>query len=100
MKEYNLKFGLEYYKSKWHVVDSTHTTSLYISDCNDCIPMGYINFDPSQYIYPITDIIGTSYKVDSQLKYKNLCKKCRIKHQLTEEDINHYIVLAKFGIKI
>ncbi len=100
MKNYNLKFGLQYKNNTWHVVKKN--ISVFVSACSKDIWMGNLLYgtDTSHYIYPIKNIIETSFNIDLQLSLSNLCPKCKKKFNLSEKDINHYIVLAKFKVKI
>ena len=102
MKEFKLKFGLQYFSNTWHVTKRFKYEKEYlqlISICRHRIHMGYANDNFNHYIYPIDNYIKSTYTVDSQLTYRNLCKECKKKHHLTEEDINHYIIRGKLGIK-
>jgi len=102
LKEYTLKFGLHYKINIWHVIYQDRYK--FKADCNPELYMGSIDIHThKRYIYPITEqdyITSMGYEVNPNLSYSRLCPKCKKKFQLTEEDINHYIVLAKFGIKI
>lgn len=102
MKEYTLKFGLHYKMNIWHVI--RQEKDVFKSDCNPELYMGSINIlAHERYIYPIIDkhfIINMGYTVNYNLSYDRICPTCRKKFQLTEEDINYYIVLAKLGVKI
>jgi len=104
LKEYTLKFGLHYKINTWHVCKSYNKYKQYLADCNSNIFMGHIETEPKYYIHPIKKSLWSEIEINLNkninLNYKNICKKCKKKFQLTEEDINHYIVLAKFGIKI
>ena len=102
MKNYNLKFGLQYTGNIWHIIKkySKHNGEFLASDCNDAIWMGHSSETYTHYIYQIKNPIDVGCVIDTQLSYKNLCCKCRNKYNLTQEDINHYIVLAKFKVKI
>ena len=97
MKEFKLKFGLQYATNTWHVTKKFGSKKFSI--CNSKIPMGYEKPNLNNYIYPIDNYIESRFTVDSQLTYRNLCKECKKKHHLTEEDINHYIIRGKLGIK-
>ena len=99
MKEYKLKFGLQYKNSLWHVVKDFGIED-FSSDCNDQIWMGHLSVEQKQHIHPIINPIEVNYSIDTQLSYKKLCPKCKKKFKVTKEDINHYLVLAKFGIKV
>ena len=100
MKNYNLKFGLQYKNNTWHVVSQENEDAL-MADCNKTILMGRLLYsDSNYYIYPIEKVISITYSVNTQLSYNRLCSKCKKKFNLTQEDINHYIVLAKLKVKI
>jgi len=105
MKEYTLKFGMHYKINTWHVIHTLQDNRL-ISSCTSNIYMGSSNrIKEDAYIYPIAnEHYGKYYsyglKTDYNLSFNRICPKCKKKFQLTKEDINHYIVLAKFGIKI
>ena len=104
MKTYNLKFGLYYKYNNWHVCikatdESGHEE--YIADCDSSVFMGYIDEHPSKYIHPIEHSLRageTETELNINLTYKRLCPQCKSKYNLTQKDINHYLVLAKFGI--
>jgi len=103
LKEYKLKFGLEYSWRKWHVV--VHDNEYFIADCDSSIYMGFIKEEPDKYIYPLVQSLYSERELDNpdnsiKLSYKKLCPKCKKKFKVTQEDINHYLVLAKFGIKV
>ncbi len=100
MKNYNLKFGLQYKNNIWHVTISSNKTQL-AADCMSSIFMGDIKDEPRNYIHPILHSLYSREEIHNiDLNYKNLCLKCKKKFNLTQEDINHYIVLAKFKVKI
>ncbi len=112
MKKYNLKFGLYYKYNEWHVcIKDLNYSGDYAAYCNSDIYMGFVENKPSEYIHPIKRPIFTNFDkqiistldkagININLTYNRLCPKCKKKFQLTEEDINHYLVLAKFGIKV
>ncbi len=65
--------------------------------------MGYSKDEPINYIHPITHSLYLKKEIPDNninLNYEKLCSKCKKKFKVTKEDINHYIVLAKFKVKI
>lgn len=103
MKEYTLKFGMYYKMNIWHVIHKTGNRLA--SDCDSQIFMGLTDLTVTMeyYIYPIAvknRKYGDTYNTDYNLSYNRICPTCKKKFQLTKKDINHYIVLAKLGIKI
>ncbi len=100
MKNYNLKFGLQYKNNTWHVIKKDKP--YFVAYCNINILMGHLvyAYGPDYYIYPIKELIKVGYNINKQLSFNNICHKCKKKFKVTQEDINHYIVLAKLKVKI
>ena len=98
MKEYKLKFGVYAAKNEWHVARSL-MPNIYSSDCKIYFYFG--NKDAkNNFLHPLSDFHTKGHLKTKPLHYDLMCKLCLKKFKLTQEDINHYIVLAKFGIKI